>query len=435
MAERTFDYNAVSSVYNEIKRITTGSDSIKTILDKINNDYHNMVDVDSEAVYGELGRQLLLDWDNTSSNFPNFVNNFENWSALIAQASGNYSEFENAIAGFKQDHMLGATSEAGRTTAYTNDGFYSNSYSIDELDDMASLAKFYELTGATYVDTGMVSYAEKSKRYRMVSSILDYVSLGASVSVIVKAFKGAGIIAKTTDIAGKAASTADAAALAKASNSVSGGYAFANLGNRVSGMGNVASTVTHAYQNASLTATWYSKFAGTFAKTLATDSAFWNSVSKGAQASRGLAAVGATTAAAGFFSDVSYYLGMEYDYSRYATGTQGDIPLGLAVNDGNQEFVYFGITNNGTRLVSNTAGDIYYLNDNQEFVPATIDDANGNRVNANMSNLGSNFTMYIGNEIVDENTNIDPYENTEKKDYFEEIAHGIENTSSLVEEN
>lgn len=162
MAEkkRTFNYDAVSDVYNEIKRITTGSDSIKTVLDNINRDYHNMVDVENEAVYGELGRQLLLDWDNTSSNFPNLVNNFENWSALIAKASGNYSEFENAIAGFKQDHMLGATSEAGRTTAYTNDGYYANSLDLDEIDFLSSKAHYYELTGSNYIDTGMVSYLQ-----------------------------------------------------------------------------------------------------------------------------------------------------------------------------------------------------------------------------------------------------------------------------------
>ncbi|MDE5888511.1 MAG: hypothetical protein K2H20_00655, partial [Bacilli bacterium] len=178
MAERKFDYNAVSDVYNEIKRITTGSDSIKTILDNINKEYHNHVDVENEAVYGELGRQLLLDWDNTSSNFPNFVNNFENWSALIAQASGNYSEFENAIAGFKQSHALGTTSEAGRTTAYTNDGYYANSLSLDEIDFLASKAHYYELTGSTYIDTGMVSYLK-------THDILEGIELALSGAAII----------------------------------------------------------------------------------------------------------------------------------------------------------------------------------------------------------------------------------------------------------
>ncbi len=184
MAKRKFDYNAVSDVYNEIKRITTGSDSIKTLLDNINRDYRNMVDVEGEAVYGELGRQLLLDWDNTSSNFPNFVNNFENWSALIAHASGNYSEFENAIAGFKQDHMLGATSEAGRTTAYTNDGYYST-YTQDMVDTAALLAgDFRAFNGIGYFDTNMVAIeaqrltnAKLSFGIQMASVVLSLIGL------------------------------------------------------------------------------------------------------------------------------------------------------------------------------------------------------------------------------------------------------------------
>ena len=76
MAERKFDYNSVGVVYNSMKNI---NDNIKTLLIETDNEVHNKVDVSEEAIFGDLGNQLLLSWDNISSNFPNFVDNFENY--------------------------------------------------------------------------------------------------------------------------------------------------------------------------------------------------------------------------------------------------------------------------------------------------------------------------------------------------------------------
>lgn len=169
---RKFDYNAVSNVYSEIKKIITGSDdSIKTILDNINRDCHNMVDVEEEAVYGDLGKQLLLDWDNTSSNFPNFVNNFDNWSALIAQASGNYSAFEDKIAGFNRGNPLGATS-GGIETAYVNASPYRlyKEANFDEYNySLANMNNLYTITGVEYVCTDTASLLKTQK---IVNTIL-----------------------------------------------------------------------------------------------------------------------------------------------------------------------------------------------------------------------------------------------------------------------
>ena len=83
MAERKFDYENVSNVYKNMTSIIgdeADSSSLVGILTSIDRDYKEYVNVEDEAIYGDLGSQLLLDWENTSSNFPNFVENFNNWT-------------------------------------------------------------------------------------------------------------------------------------------------------------------------------------------------------------------------------------------------------------------------------------------------------------------------------------------------------------------
>ena len=75
MAERKFDYENVKSIYEKINRTIgsdgdSGSDTIIGILNSIDKTYKDMVNVKDKAVLGDLGRQLLLDWENTSSDFP-----------------------------------------------------------------------------------------------------------------------------------------------------------------------------------------------------------------------------------------------------------------------------------------------------------------------------------------------------------------------------
>lgn len=175
MAERKFDYNNVGTVYQNMRKITgdaSDGESIAGILHKIDEEVHNKVDVCEEAIFGDLGKQMLLDWDNTSANFDNFVTNFSNWSTLIAQSAGNYAQFEQDIAGFKQANPLGVTS-GGITDAYTNTGYYANSYSSDEIDELLSEAQFYQLTGADYIDTGMVSVLKNNDIWEGIELALD----------------------------------------------------------------------------------------------------------------------------------------------------------------------------------------------------------------------------------------------------------------------
>ena len=218
MAERKFDYNNVSTVYQNMKKITGDAgdgESIAGILHKIDEEVHNKVDVSEEAIFGDLGKQMLLDWDNTSANFDNFVTNFSNWSTLIAQSAGNYAQFEQDIAGFRQENPLGVTS-GGITDAYTNTGYYST-YDQAYVDSAASLVgTFVSYNGLGYIDTNMVALEEQRKTnakwafgIQAVSTILSVVGL-----------KGSGVFAgaagATDDVARVAAGSADDVARAAA---------------------------------------------------------------------------------------------------------------------------------------------------------------------------------------------------------------------------
>lgn len=209
MAERKFDYNNVGTVYNQMKNI---NDNIKTLLTDTDNEVHNKVDVCEEAIYGDLGNQLLLSWDNISSNFPNFMDNFENWSALVAKASGDYSQFEADVAAFKNANPLGVTS-AGATQGAVATSSYNNSLTAEEIAELDVATVFYEPTGATYIDTGMVAYAKQHKTMNIVGDVLNVVSIALSVVQV-----GAAVKAATSVVQAGASTTAlavvDDAALA-----------------------------------------------------------------------------------------------------------------------------------------------------------------------------------------------------------------------------
>ena len=72
MAERKFDYNAIGSAY---KSMNSDFEIISQLLTQIDNDYKATVNTgaDEDALYGDLGSQLLLDWENVSSNFPSKI--------------------------------------------------------------------------------------------------------------------------------------------------------------------------------------------------------------------------------------------------------------------------------------------------------------------------------------------------------------------------
>lgn len=438
MAERIFDYNNVSTVYQNMKKITGDagdSESIAGILHKIDEEVHNKVDVCEEAIFGDLGKQMLLDWDNTSANFDNFVTNFSNWSTLIAQSAGNYSQFEQDIAGFKQANPLGVTS-GGITDAYTNTGYYANSYSSDEIKELEDLAVFYDLTGATYIDTGMVEFAKKNKIYRIATVALDLVGLIASVGTAVKIAKASSSIVSTAASTSKtlATSSANLASLSLASKSA-GGYAAKNLARAVGGgkimNSSVVNSAIKAAQNTAMKATWYGKFASEFATSFAKgtlgNSNFWKSVKAGAQGSRMFAG---TAAASGFASNITYALGSDYDINKYGSGYENSTMMtGQVFSVDNKEYVFIGSTSQGTNVFTDDNNKIYYLSEDGKMNSAVVVNSNGDEVDATYDNtMVDTFEMKLGNEIVTETDSLSSSVSYNLREYNDNLDSSYEST-------
>lgn len=192
MAERTFDYDKIAELYKSMKDITgdAGSpDSIAGLLELCNKEMREKCSVEEEAIFGPCADQLTLDWENFSSNFPNFVANFNNWATVVSNASGQYQQFEEDVKGLRNANPLGYASE-GRTMNYIEDSYYQQ-YSDENLEqylaDAATfeeLGELYELTAANYIDTGSVAKYQKHVKW------VNGIEIGATV--------GLGIIAAST---------------------------------------------------------------------------------------------------------------------------------------------------------------------------------------------------------------------------------------------
>lgn len=197
MADRKFEFSNVASNYENMKKIlgdSSVSDSIAGILHNIDEDMKEHVDVVDMAIYGDLGKQMLLNWENTSSTFGSFINNFDNWNKAVAMASGNYAEFVNKVQGLRDTNPLGMTS-GGITEAYTNTGYYS---SFDEalIDTAAAhVGSFVAYNGIGYFDTGSVALEEQRKTAAIWSFGLNLVADVLSVVGIGKYVKAAGGVA------------------------------------------------------------------------------------------------------------------------------------------------------------------------------------------------------------------------------------------------
>lgn len=264
MAERKFDYANIADIYKKMQNITGNkgdASSIAGILEKMDKDVHDNVDVSDQAIYGDLGRQLLLDWENTSSNFDSFVNNFEKWSALVAKSAGDYQAFEQRVNGLKTDHPLGMTAVdangKGLTSNYIDSSYYST-YTNENFENQASqLGELKEFNGASYIDTNMVLREEQRKTGAKWAFGLNTVSTVLSVvggSGIVKAEAEAGkVIFKGTQTVTQAALPSGGTQLAlpestgasQASNSASAWAATDSAGNVVYGPGVDASSVAN----------------------------------------------------------------------------------------------------------------------------------------------------------------------------------------------
>ena len=99
-----FDYSDIYSIHGEIKGLI---ETMRGDLETMNSNYQNVVQVPGEAIYGALGSQMLLNWDNVSSSFPKFMENFDSWAAYVASSYGNYDAVEKDIQGFRDANKYG----------------------------------------------------------------------------------------------------------------------------------------------------------------------------------------------------------------------------------------------------------------------------------------------------------------------------------------
>jgi diadenosine tetraphosphatase ApaH/serine/threonine PP2A family protein phosphatase len=161
-------------------------ESIAGLLELANQDMEKMCGVQEEALYGPLADQLTMDWQNFSSNFPNFVANFNNWATIVANANGQYQEFEERVKGLKDANPLGYASD-GRTMNYIADSPYQQ-YAEANLaqyqQDLEALdgAGLYELTAAEYTFSGVDSRLRKAKIWGGV--VIGTMAAGAAVTAV-----------------------------------------------------------------------------------------------------------------------------------------------------------------------------------------------------------------------------------------------------------
>ena len=204
---RVFNYQEITSIYDQMNQIIGDSSDPSTIaglLHKIDEDYHEVVNgpagEDELALRGDLGMQLLNNWENTAGSFPAFVENFSSWSTLVAQTAGDYSAFEEQVRGIRSNNPLGWNT-GGIQNGYVASSSYTNSFTDEQLDEAAAGVQMYNLVGAYYVDTGMVSYAKKQAFWNGFGDVLSVVSIVASGCSLVK---GLGIVGGAGSAAGGA---------------------------------------------------------------------------------------------------------------------------------------------------------------------------------------------------------------------------------------
>lgn len=232
MAGRTdneFNYEEISNIYNEMKNITGSAgdaDSIAGILDKIDKDVRTAVTEEDGAIYGPLGEQLFLDWDNSSSDFPNFVNNFQNWATLIAQSAGKYQEFEEKVQQAKIDNPLGLSAK-GMTQNYIETSYYKdykNSNYEQYVADLANVKPLQVVTGAEYTFTDSVSIL---KKHQIATGIqVGLVLAGAAIIGAGLAGVGSGGAEVGTELATTGGAGGGGAAIGGTSAIGSGGQAI-----------------------------------------------------------------------------------------------------------------------------------------------------------------------------------------------------------------
>ena len=401
---RVFEYAEIARIYGEMNTITGDSSdptSIAGLLHKINEEYTEVVNgtagEDELALKGDAASDLKNSWDNTvSDHFTKFVENFGAWSSAVAASAGDYTQFEQAVQGIKSANPLGWNS-GGATDTASATGFYSNALSEQDIADLAAQAQFYQLTGATYVDTGMVAYAEKKKVWNVVNTVLAVGSIVSSGATMFSMLKTAGLLAPaaTTALVPVATTTAlvpaGAAAASGAIPTVT--VSLARMGWNILGGGAASWALAHGIAPA-----------GALALGIAAGSS------------------GYVSAAAGAAGGVVGWLNPDYDPAKYMTGTL-DVPVavGEAKTINGADYTFVGSSAGGTNIYYDSNKNMVYEDANGNLQPVT--DATGQPA---MYVAGGNTVINAGSEVIGPQSTLKPdyvqvQKGEEYGDYFDTL--------------
>lgn len=394
---RVFDYTEISNLYNKMNTITgdkSDPTSIAGILEKINLDYtdvvHGVVGEDEMAIFGELGQQMLLNWENTSANFPNFVENFSAWSTLVAQAAGDYSQFEQQVKGIQTSSPLGWAS-GGIQDSFITTSVYANALTEQEIADLAAQSQFHQLTGATYVDTGMVSFLNKSDIYEGIELALEVGTIFTGAFTAAKYLNGVRV-ATTTGTAThgiknlgalrggmtQAGQRAATAIVGSGKNTLWTKFASSGFVQRVAnGTGRTTYFLSHLNQ-----------YGGAGMGVL-------NHVRNGGSAALGWIGAGASVAN-GIGGTINSFV--NYDPNYYQTGNGFTTVMGDEVTIGGQTFNFLGQASNGTSIYADASGNVVTAAPDGTTSPVTMTTSSGGTVYANMNNLDEDSELSVAGQ-------------------------------------
>ncbi len=403
-----FDYEQIQGILTQMQDLAgdVGAADESTIagnLAKIDKSYQDIVGTmecgeDACAIFGDVGSQLLLNWQNMSNTFPQFIDNFKAWSTYVAKAGEIYTQYETEAAKRFDQSDMGWAAPDGMVTSFVDMSVYDDAMDWEELVALGNQAKIHQLTNAKYVDTGMVAYEKVDKIWRTIDTIATVATLGlGSFSLI-----------------GKGATWLGAKTLPTV---LSSGWNAAGTLGSVGGSKFLTTMFNTAYRVGSSPVGKAIKWVAGSRVISAVGTAF------GWVAGNPIPIL-ATGAVAFTGSNVaSYIFHGDYDYATYGNGASLDVPLnaGEQTTINGTEYTFYG----STPAVGDKPGYNIYYGDDGKLVYQTDD---GSMVDVlvggstcSYKNVNDNAVFYVGGNNVGTRSSLGSTQyipEDESEDYF-----------------
>lgn len=152
MSKRIFN---AEKIIEQNEKLGVISNDIAELFKEMQKTVEDSVGVEDGSIYGKAADQLILDWDNTSSDFSNFIEKFADWSKVVVSSKNKYEQFEAREKQFANDHPLGGSS--------LKKGIYYN-----EPPKIETINDSYKET-ASYIPKGKISnrYIKNNDVYKI----------------------------------------------------------------------------------------------------------------------------------------------------------------------------------------------------------------------------------------------------------------------------